>query len=416
MKRPLAAAVRVTGGWNLEAVLQVSPGAGCFRLMEVQMDLETFSYFEDGGWSVSPFPDWDSDRTLLIVFGAPEFRDHPEAIKELIASYPRSHVVGCSSAGEIHGSEVYDRSLSVAVARFEKTSMRRAFVTIDSAQHSFEKGAEIANALLQDDLRGVLVLSDGTHVNGTDLIRGINSVLPESVVVTGGLAGDGDRFEQTWVLQEGQPFAGGVSAIAFYGDAVRIGHGSKGGWDIFGPQRTVTRAEGNVLYELDGEPALVLYKKYLGDRASGLPATGLLFPLQVWPPDSAEESKTLVRTILAVDEAAQSMTFAGDIPEGAKVQLMKANFDRLIEGAEGAAEMIRGGEGGGANLCVAISCVGRRLVLGERTEEETEATLEVLPENTKQIGFYSYGEISPYATGRCDLHNQTMTLTTISES
>jgi hypothetical protein len=60
--------------------------------------------------------------------------------------------------------------------------------------------------------------------------------------------------------------------------------------------------------------------------------------------------------------------------------------------------------------------VGRRLVLGSRTEEEIEATLEVLPKGTQQIGFYSYGEISPYTAGTCDLHNQTMTLTTLSEA
>ena len=78
--------------------------------------------------------------------------------------------------------------------------------------------------------------------------------------------------------------------------------------------------------------------------------------------------------------------------------------------------MARNGDGDGVQtLAIAISCVGRRLVLGERTEEETEATLDVLPDGTQQIGFYSYGEISPLSSGRCDLHNQTMTLTTISE-
>jgi hypothetical protein len=196
---------------------------------------------------------------------------------------------------------------------------------------------------------------------------------------------------------------------------VRVGHGSKGGWDIFGPERLVTRAEGNVLYELDGRPALELYKSYLGDRAAGLPATGLLFPLSLRSGEEGDERR-LVRTILAVDEAAQSLTFAGDIPTGSRVQLMRANFDRLVEGAASAAAMtaLRGAAEGPV-LSVAISCVGRRLVLGERTEEETEATLEALPPGAQQVGFYSYGELSPFAAGRCDLHNQTMTLTTLWE-
>ena len=199
------------------------------------------------------------------------------------------------------------------------------------------------------------------------------------------------------------------------GDTVRVGHGSEGGWDAFGVQRLVTRSSGNVLYELDDKPALQLYKEYLGERASGLPAAGLLFPLTLRK--GQDDDKRLVRTILAVDEAAQSMTFAGDIPEGHYAQLMCANFDRLIQGAGEAAVSARGESATDSQtLAIAISCIGRRLVLGERTEEETEASLEVLPPRTQQIGFYSYGEISPYASGHCDLHNQTMTLTTIAEA
>jgi len=251
-------------------------------------------------------------------------------------------------------------------------------------------------------------------VNGTELVRGLSSVLPSSVVVTGGLAGDGDRFVRTWVIVDGMPRSGFASAVGFYGEQIRIGHGSKGGWDIFGPERIVTRSKGNELYELDGRPALELYKEYLGERASGLPATGLLFPLALRSDPSRSEQ--IVRTILAVDEDQQSMTFAGDIPQGSRAQLMKANFDRLVEGAFAAALMTKDGDGRSEpKLAIAISCVGRRLVLGERAEEEVEATLEALPKGTQQIGFYSYGEISPVANGRCDLHNQTMTLTVISE-
>jgi hypothetical protein len=260
-----------------------------------------------------------------------------------------------------------------------------------------------------------MVFSDGLAVNGSELVRGIESVVPAGTVVTGGLAGDGERFQRTWVVHENRPHSGRVSAVAFYGSRVRIGHGSKGGWDKFGPQRIVTRSKGNVLFELDGKPALPLYKEFLGDRAAQLPAAGLLFPLAIRSSTGGE--KSLVRTILGIDEAQQSMTFAGDIPQGCLAQLMKANFDRLIAGAADAAVMARAGveAPGSDRLCVAISCVGRRLVLGERAEEELEAVADGLPSGTKQVGFYSYGEISPYAAGSCDLHNQTMTLTVLDE-
>jgi hypothetical protein len=233
------------------------------------------------------------------------------------------------------------------------------------------------------------------------------------VIVTGGLAGDGDRFQRTWSIRDGVPTTGVVCAAGLYGDSVRVGHGSKGGRDLFGPERLVTRSAGNVLLELDHQPALTLYKEYLGDLAAGLPATGLLFPLAIRT-ETAETS--LVRTILAVDEQEQSLTFAGDVPQGASAQLMRANFERLIDGAADAAAMISGvPEDGSPALAIAVSCVGRRLVLGTRVEDEIEATLDVLPPATRQVGFYSYGELSPSGAGSCDLHNQTMTLTLVGE-
>ena len=377
------------------------------------MHVESFSYNPRAGWSVPSFPAGDSESTLVVVFGAPRFLGDGRQIDELVKAYPRALVTGCSSAGEIHAREILDESLSVAVVRFDNTALRIATAAVHSGQGSFAAGRAIASSLAGEGLRAVLILSDGISVNGSDLLRGLHDLIGPQVVVTGGLAGDGSRFRQTWVLVGGRPTERAVVGVGLYGDAVRVSHGSRGGWDIFGPERRVTKAKGNVLYELDGKPALALYKTYLGDRAEGLPATALLFPLALRQDGTSE--KTLVRTILAVDEASQSMTFAGDVPEGSLVQLMRANFDRLIEGA---AEAGRAANDGaiGESLSVAISCVGRRLVLGERAEEEVEAAAEALPEGTRLIGFYSYGEISPFATGECsDLHNQTMTVTTISE-
>lgn len=378
------------------------------------MQLATLTYDALRGWS-SPLPDMDSESTLVLVFGASSYVDAPQALRELTAAYPRANVLGCSTSGEIYGSTISDGSLSVAIARFEGTGLASASAAVESAEGSFEAGRQLARTLTRDDLRAILVLSDGLNVNGSELVKGVNSTLPENVVVTGGLAGDGDRFQRTWVVGGGEPQSHVVAAVGIYGDRVRVGHGSKGGWDRFGPERLVTRSKDNVLYEVDGKPALQLYKQYLGERAAGLPATALLFPLALRGSDS--DTKLLVRTVLSVDEAEQSMTFAGNIPTGHLAQLMRANFERLIEGAAQAAQHTLHGGAGGTNdiLSIAISCVGRRLILGQRTEEETEAVLAELPSRTQQVGFYSYGEISPYASGHCDLHNQTMTLTTISE-
>lgn len=377
------------------------------------METEILRFDERSGWSCgNSFPDLDSPNTLVTVFASSCFGDRCEPIDELRSAYPSSVLSGASTAGEIVGTEVNDQSIAVAVARFERSRVASSHARVSAANESFDAGRSLAREIAGEGLKSVFVLSEGICVNGTELVRGINSVLANNAVVTGGLAGDGDRFEKTWVLEDGFPRGARVSAVALYGESLHVGHGSKGGWDIFGPQRVITRSNGNRLYEIDGQPALSLYKSYLGDRARELPASALLFPLSI---RACDDGRWLVRTVLSVDESDQSMIFAGDIPEGQTAQLMRANFDRLIDGAGDAALMATPAQGGDT-LALAISCVGRRIVLGERAEEEVEATYDVLPEGTKQVGFYSYGELSPHVVGSaCELHNQTMTLTTIVE-
>lgn len=116
-----------------------------------------------------------------------------------------------------------------------------------------------------------------------------------------------------------------------------------------------------------------------------------------------------------MDEAKESMTFAGDVPVDSVVQLMRANVDRLVDGAATASR--EAGAPGSKAVTLAISCVGRRIVLGERTEEEIDGALEAVADGDVLVGFYSYGEISPLGRGCCGvLHNQTMTVTRLWEA
>ena len=264
----------------------------------------------------------------------------------------------------------------------------------------------------------MFVLSDGLKVNGTELVRGLTSKLPEGVGLTGGLSGDGTRFGHTLVYSGGSVSEGRIMALGFYGDQLRIGYGSKGGWDSFGPERKVTKSCGNILYELDGRSALALYKEYLGEHAAGLPASGLLFPISLRGDDG---QPGVVRTILAVNDQDQSMTFAGDVPEGTYVRLMRANVERLVDGASGAAKNATHRASDPLlktpDLAILVSCVGRKLVLAQRIEEEVEAVRDVVGADATLTGFYSYGEIGPFsATAKCELHNQTMTVTTLTEA
>jgi hypothetical protein len=379
------------------------------------MKLQHFTYTESLGWNPPLSGSLDSPRTLVLVFAAPKFADSPAPFAALAGAFPHSVLAGCSTAGEIAGTEVNDNSLSVAVACFEHTELRQALTAVANPADAFHAGARLAAQLADRQLRAVFVLSDGVCVNGSALVDGLARHLPAGVIVTGGLAGDGSDFKRTWIVDRDGTKSEHVCAVGFYGDRVQIGHGCDGGWLDFGPERRITRSVGNVLYELDGKPALDLYKTYLGDRADGLPSTALLFPLAV-KRDSADQG-TLVRTILGIDESQQSLTFAGDLPAGGVARLMRANAEQLIDSAGRAAvAATEPARDSGQALVISVSCVGRRLVLGERTEEEVETVVDSAPDEAVHIGFYSYGEISPAVIGGAsELHNQTMTVTVLSE-
>jgi hypothetical protein len=378
------------------------------------MKIEQLRWAEARGWEGARDEGSLRSPQLVLLFASPALLADARVTQELEQRYDGAQVIGCSTAGEIAGIEVLDDSAVATAIQFERTEVRTAVEHLAGPESSRETGVQLARALLGTDLEHVLVFSEGLRVNGSELVRGITSILPEGVAVTGGLAGDSDRFSRTLLYFAGSAAPDMVIAVGLYGRHLRVGYGSLGGWDTFGPDRLITRSEGNVLYELDGEPALQLYKRYLGPHAGDLPASGLLFPLSVALPGADQR---VVRTILGIDEAAGSLTFAGDVPEGSYGQLMKANMDRLIDGAIGAARSsVEAAGSHSSELAILISCVGRKLVLKQRVEEEVESVREVLGPDTVLTGFYSYGEISPFrASVRCELHNQTMTITTLSE-
>lgn len=378
------------------------------------MKLEQTYWSRAQGWRPAPPGALGGSAQLVLVFGARAALQHDGVLDGIRKAYPAACVTGCSTAGEICGLDVFDDTVVVTAAAFEHTPISTAAADLSESASIEATGALLGERLAADDLRHVLLLSDGLHVNGSELVRGLTGRLPEGVTVTGGLAGDGSAFGQTVVIVDGVARDRVVVGIGLHGDRIRTGAGSVGGWDPFGPERVVTRSRGSVLHELDGQSALGLYRRYLGDHAPELPASGLLFPLSV---RSDRDRQGVVRTILAVSDADDTMTFAGDIPEGSYARLMRANFDRLIDGAGRAAAISAAAMAGGPpELALLISCVGRKMVLRQRVEEEVEGVRDIVGPGAVLAGFYSYGEISPFTpSAACELHNQTMTVTTLRE-
>lgn len=366
--------------------------------------------WRSGSQMLPDFSSLPGESQLVLYFGTRSALTGDQVFSALRKACPNAHIAGCSTGGEIFGSEVHEGSVVAVGLHFKNTPLRVGDVEIVPGGSSREAGAALGRQIAAPDLRAIFLLSDGIHINGSELIDGVRGAVGEAVQIAGGLAGDGAAFQETWVGLNRPASSGRIVAIGFCGTAIEINHGSDGGWDVFGPERIITKSVGNVLWELDGRPVLPLYKSYLGPEAANLPGSALLFPLSI---GAHGETARVVRTVLGVNEAAGTMTFAGDMPEGWTAQLMRGNINRLIAGAEWAAEKAHAD--GGGKVAILVSCIGRRLLLGQRIEDEAESVAAILAP-IPTIGFYSYGEIGPHkVTQRCELHNQTMTVVTIGE-
>lgn len=375
------------------------------------MKLEQQLYSPATGWRRNAGNLAGHHPQIIFAFGPRPILDSTDLFEAMRSMHPGAAVVLSSTAGEITNDAVSSDVVAATMVAFEATRITTAATSVRTQFESYAAGRQLAHRLRGPGFRHVLVISDGQLVNGTDLARGFNEHLPAGVTLTGGLAGDGERFDTTLVGLNEKPVSGRIAAVGFYGQQLRVGFGSSGGWTPFGTDHIATSTAGNILFKLDGQPALDLYRQHLGERAAALPAAALCFPLCVTPIGQP----SVVRTILAIDQSTNSMVFAGDIPTGSHVRFMRASDADLIAGAAAAAQQARIDPV--AELAICISCVGRRIVLGARTGEETASVRRVLGPEPLLAGFYSYGELAPAdCETECQLHNQTMTVTTLAET
>ena len=351
---------------------------------------------------------------LVLVFGNRMLLESNEIIEEIKNEFPYEHIVFGSTSGEIINDNVFDDSIVVTAIEFEKSTFEIKTPNIlDYKKDTKALGKKLYDDMPKENLMHLFVLSEGSFVNGSSLIEGLEENIQNSIPISGGMCGDDAKFEKTLASYKVNPKEGEVVLIGFYGATLEISFASFGGWSTFGPERIITKSESNILYEIDDQPALDLYKKYLGEKANQLPQASLLYPLNVTPVGKKEP---VVRTILGIDNEVQSMTLAGDVPVNSKVQLMMASVDAIAEGANKAAKLAMKNRKNKPQLALLVSCVGRKLVMNQRVEEEIERVREVVGKKTAITGFYSYGEMAPFSGNTfCDLHNQTMTLTLISE-
>jgi hypothetical protein len=393
----------------VELIRPISPQ----KLIRMIADLLHFQQGEWGGAEHLQRP--GQDYSLVLVFADRLLMQQHSLVEDLRKTFPAAQIVIGSTAGEIYGKKKFLGTAVAAALFFEHTKIQAVCRNLSAASDSFELGKAVAAELPSEGLKYVYVLSDGNRVNGSQLVLGINEVLAKDVLVTGGMAGDSDRFQATLTGLNEDVQEGNVILVGFYGDRIQVGYSTQGGWLYLGPDRVITSSVGNILYEIDGQPALDLYKRYLGSFSEELPGSALLFPLALLS-DNAEDAP-LVRTILSIDEASKSMIFAGDVPQGARVRLMRAGLQELVDAAGEVGKQAMVNVKQQPSFGLVMNCVGRRLVLGHRADEELESIVSGLHTDVPFAGFYSYGEFSPMQQPgmTCNLHNQTVVLTIFEE-
>ena len=355
---------------------------------------------------------------LVLVFGNRYLLEDKIIFEEIRDKFKDGHIVFGSACGDISSESIDDESITITAIEFEKSNFIIKTANVlnaasDAKVDSFKVGKDLISQFSEEDLKHIFVVSEGSFINGSQLTEGMNSATDNNLLITGALCGDDARFEKTIASYNEKPKPGEIVAIGLYGESLEITFSINGGWTPFGPERIVTKSEGNTLYELDNLPALDLYKKYLGEKSNELPGAALLYPLNV---KTENGHNTIVRSILNINEAENSMILAGDILENSKVQLMMTNVDNIVNAAEKAAKSALEFRNKKPELAILVSCIGRKLVLDQRVEEEVEEVIEVVGDTTTITGLYSYGEIAPFiGENSCQLHNQTMTVTLISE-
>ncbi|MCB1141355.1 MAG: FIST C-terminal domain-containing protein [Leptospiraceae bacterium] len=355
-----------------------------------------------------------SNPDLILVFGEINLMSEFDFSTKVMKRYPDTEIIGCSTSGEITKKGVSDRTIVFTAIQFSQTKARVEEVPIHKMEESFSAGALLGQKLFSEDLSSVLIYSKGVDVNGSAILDGLRDSLGQGITITGGLAGDNGNFQDTKVLSRNGLQSDAICAVGLYGSGIKVDAGVYGGWSAFGPLRKVTRSAGNILYELDGQPALDLYKTYLGEYSRDLPSSGLLFPFEMLSDEA--QSIGLIRTILGIDPEKGSLILAGNIEEKGYLRLMHASTDHLIDGAEKAVIQIKPMDTEKNALAILVSCVGRKLVMGDQIDDEVLVVAEKLGKNCSITGFYSYGEIAPLTNElNCKLHNQTMTITRLYE-
>jgi hypothetical protein len=255
---------------------------------------------------------------------------------------------------------------------------------------------------------GFILLSGGLHANGEDLVKGVLSAAGPDTPVFGGLAGDDEIFKETLAFTSGEYTHNGVGVLVVDRDRIELSGMATSGWIGIGSEKKITKASGNVVYTIDNEPALEVYKKYLNITDDDLPRIGVDYPLMLM----REDGSSVLRAVMDLDRKSKALVFAGTVPEDSTVRFSSSAGFEVIERVKKDIDTFSQ-ISPEADLLILFSCMARHLALGPMVDDEILAAYNQW--NVPLIGFFTYGEIGKNVNGRCDFFNETFTLSTLKE-
>ncbi len=340
---------------------------------------------------------------LIIVFSSVVF-DQKIMLQGIRSVTKETPLLGCSTAGEIITTGPSKNSvvvMAIATDGLEFHLGRGENIKQDATA----AGKQLAQDLLSKTKAGkvMMMMPDGLAGNGADIVRGIQEVLGANFLIAGGAAGDDFLFKETYEYYNGEVLNGAVVG-AMVSDEAKFGIGVRHGWQPIGAAKRVTKSKGNVLYELDGKPAIHIYEEYFGKEAEALRSEPLArmaitYPLGLRIPHSDEY---LIRDPITVGEKGE-INCAAEVPEGSEIKLMMGSKEAAIAAATQAAEqcLTQVKTRGGSKVTTAIifNCIARDKVLGQDAKDEIAAIRKTLGDNVEFIGFYTYGEQAPIGKG-----------------
>ena len=352
--------------------------------------------------------DLDSAQTLIQIFCAQNNKQDIEKIQNYFAiNFPLSKILGTTTDGVIYNDKVYYEDKNVVTfTRFEHTSLKTFFIEHDdSFEMNFNSGEKLAQELIGDNTKVIISFTDGTHTNGEEFLSGISSVNSE-VVVAGGMAGDNGELKQTYIFDNQNITDKGAVGVSLSSEVLNVYADYSFDWQPIGKKLQVTKAIKNRVYEIDGMSAIDVYAKYMGrELADNLPKVGIEFPLIF-----EKEGINIGRAVL-LKHSDGSLTFAGNVQEGAYVRFGVGNVDAILKNSDYHVEKVFNNIKYKAEAVFVYSCMARRRFMHKYIEEE----LQELNSLGNLSGFFTYGEFFHYKD-KNDLLNESITLLALSEN